>query len=57
MAFIYVTNYTKYCLLKKKQMHTDIEITFLMLLIIIENFLEMFNLLLTLCQWEQIALS
>ena len=35
----------------------DIEITFLMLLIIIENSLGMFNLSLTLHQWEQITLS
>ena len=41
----------------KKQMYMDIEITFLMLLINIEKFLEMFNLSLTLGQWKQITLS
>ena len=38
-------------------MCTDIQITFLMLLIIIENSLEIFKFPLALPQWEQIALS
>ena len=47
---------TKYCLLKK-QVHTNIEITYLMLLIIIENFWQVFKFHLALYEWGQIALS
>ena len=43
--------------LLKKQVCMDIEITFLLFLIIIENCLYVFNLFLALCLWEQIALS
>ena len=54
--FTYMQPITKYCLLKK-QVHMDIEITYLMLLIIVENSWQVFKFHWALCECGQIALS